>query len=85
MRYKSDSGFPEQLRPSRRTLEAYGRGRRLLRQEYVSDGKFEPAIEKLLKREEEEVDYIQVHSTTAGCFTFRIERADRPVRKASQD
>lgn len=76
-RYQADAGFPEELRSSPRTLEAYARGRRLLGQEYVTDGKFEPAIEKLFGHPE--VDYIQVHSTTAGCFTFRIERQDRPV------
>ena len=73
-RYDGDSGFPEELRASPRTLEAYSRSRRLLGQEYVADGKFEPAIEKLFDCAE--VDYIQVNSTTAGCFTFRIERAD---------
>ena len=73
-RYREDGGFPEELRGSPRTLEAYARGRKLVAQEYVADGKFEPAIEQLLDREE--VDYIQVNSTTAGCFTFRIERKE---------
>jgi hypothetical protein len=72
-RYSEDGGFPEELRASPRTLEAYARGRRLVTQEYVADGKFEPAIEKLLAHPD--VDYLQVNSTTAGCFTFRIERA----------
>ena len=76
-RYQGDSGLPEELRNSPRTLEAYGRGRRLLRLEYVADGKFEPAVQELFGQED--VDYIQVNSTTAGCFTFRIERADRPI------
>jgi len=71
-RYPGDGGFPAELRNSPRTLEAYARGRRLLGQEYIGDGKFEPVIEKLFCRPE--VDYIQVHSTTAGCFTFRVER-----------
>ena len=74
-RYQSYAGFPGELRGSPRTLEAYARGRRLLAQEYVADGEFEPAIDKLLRSSE--VDYIQVHSTTAGCFTFRIERDER--------
>jgi len=39
----------------------------------LADGKFEPAIEKLLAIPE--VNYLQVNSTTAGCFTFRVERA----------
>jgi Protein of unknown function (DUF1203) len=71
-RYAADAGFPDELRGSPRTLEAYARGRRLVAQDYVADGRFEPVIEQLLERAE--VDYIQVNSTTAGCYTFRIER-----------
>jgi hypothetical protein len=71
-RYPGDDGFPEELRGSPRTLEAYTRGRRLVVQEYVADGRFEPVIEQLFAQPE--VDYIQVNSTTAGCYTFRIER-----------
>ncbi|HEY2546527.1 MAG TPA: DUF1203 domain-containing protein [Candidatus Acidoferrum sp.] len=75
-RYPEHGGFPEELRVSPRTLEGYARGRRLIDQEYVSDGRFEPAIESLFAHPE--IDYLQVHSTTAGCFTFRIERASEP-------
>jgi hypothetical protein len=39
----------------------------------VADGNFEPVIEKLLAHPS--ADYLQINSTTAGCFTFRIERA----------
>jgi hypothetical protein len=77
-RYPEHGGFPEELRGSPRTVEAYARGRHLLAQEYVSDGKFEPAIEKLFTRAD--VDYLQVNSTTAGCFTFRIERGASPEK-----
>jgi len=72
-RYAEDGGFPKELRNSPRTLEGYARGRRLVAQEYVEDGQFEAAIESLFALPE--IDYLQVHSTTAGCFTFRIERA----------
>jgi hypothetical protein len=72
-RYTENAGFPEELRGSPRTVEAYAHGRRLLAQEYVTDGKFEPVIEKLLVHPC--TDYLQFNSTTAGCFTFRIERA----------
>ena len=71
-RYAEDAGFPDELRGSPRTLEAYSRGRRMVGQEHVTDGAFEAAIEKLFSNPK--VDYLQVHSTTAGCFTFRIER-----------
>ena len=77
-RYDGDAGFPEELRASPRTLEAYGRGRRLIAQEYVANGRYEPAIERLLGLEQ--VEYIQVNSTTAGCYTFRIERQNAPVK-----
>lgn len=72
-RYSEEAGFPEELRGSPRTVEAYARGRRLIALEYVDGGKFEPAIEKLFSHSK--VDYLQVNSTTAGCFTLRIERA----------
>jgi hypothetical protein len=73
-RYDENAGFPEELRGSPRTLEGYARGRRLIAQEYVSDGAFEPAIDKLFSNGV--IDYIQVQSTTAGCFTFRIDRRE---------
>jgi len=73
-RYYGDGEFPEELRSSPRTLEAYARGRKLTGTEYVADGNYEGAIEKLFANPE--AAYIQVNSTTAGCFTFRIERAD---------
>lgn len=66
------ANFPEELRNSPRTLEAYAHGRKLVGTEYVADGKYEEAIEKLFANLE--AAYIQVNSTTAGCFTFRIDR-----------
>jgi len=71
-RYPENGGFPEELRGSPRTVEAYAQGRKLKGQEYVADGRFELAIETLFA--DRDVDYLQVNSTTAGCFTFRIER-----------
>jgi hypothetical protein len=71
-RYPEDGGFPAALRQSPRTLNAYGRGRRLLAQEYVEGENVDSTIERLLERAE--VDYIHVRSTTAGCYTFRVER-----------
>ena len=74
-RYTEDAGFPEELRGSPRTIEAYGAGRELLEQVHVSDGKPDDAVQGFFARPA--VNYLQVHSTTAGCFTFRIERGDR--------
>lgn len=71
-RYAETGGFPEQLRASPRTLEAYSFGRHFVAWERVTDGRFETVIEAMFLNPR--VDYIQVNSTTAGCFTFRIER-----------
>jgi hypothetical protein len=70
----NNAAFPEEMRNSPRTLEAYASGRKLLATEYVGDGRYEAAIERLFANTE--AAYIQVNSTTAGCFTFRIERAN---------
>lgn len=72
-RYPEDGGFPAALRTSPRTLNAYTRGRRLLATAYVENGNLDAGVEKLLARAD--VDYLHVRSTTAGCYTFRIERA----------
>jgi hypothetical protein len=71
-RYPEDAGFPAALRESPRTLNAYSRGRRLLAQEYVEGENVDATIERLFERSD--VDYIHVRSTTAGCYTFRVER-----------
>ena len=73
-RYPEDGGFPAALRKSSRTLNAYARGRRLVAVAYVENGSVDAKIEELFAGTE--VDYIHVRSTTAGCYTFRIERAD---------
>lgn len=72
-RYDEHSGFPEDMRSHRLTLNAYATGRRLLAQEYVEDGAVEPVIEQLLA--DSRIRYIHVRDTEAGCYDFRIERA----------
>lgn len=71
-RYPEDAGFPGELRKSPRTLNAFARGARLVAQEFAEDSNIDAAIEKLFARAD--VNYIHVRSTTAGCYTFRIER-----------
>ena len=72
-RYDEHTGFPEEMRSHRLTLNAYATGRRLLAQEYVEDGAVEPVIEQLLT--DSRIRYIHVRDTEAGCYDFRIERA----------
>lgn len=67
------AGFPEDMRRHALTLNAYARGRRLAAVEYVEDGDVETVVDRLLTRTD--VDYIHVRDTAAGCYDFRIERA----------
>lgn len=71
-RFPEDGGFPEDLRSHRLTFAAYGNGRRLVLEEYVPNGEVESAITHLLERED--VNYVHVRDTEAGCYDFRIER-----------
>jgi hypothetical protein len=76
-RYPEYGVFPSALRKSPRTLNAYARGRKFVAQEYVEEGNVDATVERLFARHD--VDYIHVRSTTAGCYTFRLERAGRPA------
>lgn len=71
-RYPESSGFPQDLRAHPLTFNAYAKGRRLLVQHYVDDGRPEIAIENLLQRVE--IDYLHVRDTRAGCYDLCIER-----------
>ena len=65
-------GFPPELRDLPLTLEAYGPDRWIVARERVADGEVDAAIERLLAREE--VGYIHVRNTQAGCYIARVER-----------
>ena len=71
-RFSGNGGFPEDLRSHRLTFAAYGVGRRLFAEVFVENGQVEPGILGLLERED--VWYLHVRDTEAGCYDFRIER-----------
>jgi len=71
-RYPEDAGFPADSRRRPLTRNAYGRRRKLVAQEYVRDGAVEPILARLL--DSNDVDYVHVHDTNAGCFDFTVER-----------
>jgi len=73
-RFRDDAGFPDDLRSHRLTLAAFGDGRRVISEEHVENGEVEPLIARLL--EQDEVKYLHVRDTEAGCYDFRIERRD---------
>jgi hypothetical protein len=72
-RYADEGRLPKHLFESPRTLNAYAKGRRLVAQEYVQGAQASEVVERLFGRGD--VEYVHVRSTTAGCYTFRVERA----------
>jgi len=71
-RYDGERGIPETYRGRLLTLEAFGADRKLLAEVRASDSREEKIAEELFANQE--VKYIQVRSTEAGCFLFRLER-----------
>ena len=71
-RYPEHGGFPQDLLGHDLMLVAYGRGRRHRGEERVSGAAIDEALVRLLGRQD--VDYIHVRDTAAGCYDCRIER-----------
>jgi hypothetical protein len=71
-RYSATDEYPADLR-SHRVIRAYDAGENMIDAIVVGDNEPEAVIEKLLR--EPGTAFLQVHSVTRGCYTFRIERA----------
>jgi hypothetical protein len=71
-RYPENGGFPVDIRSHDLTIAAYARGRLLRSEEHIAGKDVEGAIGRLLARDD--VDYLHVRDTDAGCYDFRIER-----------
>jgi hypothetical protein len=70
--YEGWNGIPEIYRGRLLTLEAFGADRKLIAEVRVSDSEEVKIAQELFGNSE--VKYIQVRSTEAGCFLFRLER-----------
>ncbi len=71
-RHPEYGGFPSDLVAHDLTLAAYGRGRRLRAEERVTGKEIDAGIARLLARDD--VDYLHVRDTQAGCYDLRVER-----------
>lgn len=71
-RHDEKSGFPEQLRKHPLTLIGYGKGRRLITEVHVEDGKIEDRLDRVFA--DGNVAYVHVRDMHAGCYDFRVER-----------
>ena len=65
--------IPEVYRGRLLTLEGFGDDRALLQEIRVGNGEEQAAAERLFQQEK--IRYVNVRSTEAGCFLFRLERA----------
>jgi hypothetical protein len=72
-RHPDSDAIPEEYRGRLLTLEGYGENRALVKEIRVSDGAEERAAEELFS--EARIRYVNVRSTEAGCFLFRLERS----------
>jgi hypothetical protein len=72
-RHPASGVIPEEYRGRLLTLEGYGEKRALVKEIRVRDGAEERAAEQLFG--ETKIRYVNVRSTEAGCFLFRLERA----------
>ncbi len=72
-RYPEHGGFPADLRSHALTLAAYGSGRVLRAEERVAGEGVDEVIARLLGRDD--VAYLHVRDTRAGCYDLRVERA----------
>ena len=73
-RYQEDGGYPEGLRQYPSVLSAYGPDQRLLMQMHVDNGEQPEAVRQLFERDD--VRYVHVRDKSAGCYDFRVERAE---------
>lgn len=65
-------GIPEAYRGRLLTLEAFGADRKLISEVRATDSREEKIAEEMFVNPD--VEYVQVRSTEAGCFLFRLER-----------
>lgn len=72
-RYEGAGAIPETYRGRLLTLEAFGADRKLVAEVRTANSNEEGLANELLQNPA--VEYINVRSTEAGCFLFRLERA----------
>jgi len=80
-RYEENAGFPKELRESPRTLEGYARGRRLIAQEYVTNGEFEPAVDRLFSARTLTTSWCtaRLRAVSPSASSAQLNRSARPA------
>jgi hypothetical protein len=73
-RYTGDGEIPAEYLGQPLTFEAFGADRTRIAERRVAGEKEDDTVQELFQQAE--VQYVHVRSTSAGCYLFRIERAD---------
>ncbi len=71
-RHLEESVIPEEYHGRALTLEAFGEDRKRLGEARVQEGNADETARRLF--EHQDVKYVHVRSTDAGCYLFRLER-----------
>jgi hypothetical protein len=72
--FNSNGQIPAEYCSQPLTLEAFGEYRERLGERLLKDNDGDAALQEIF--ENAEVQYVHVRSTTAGCYLFRVERAE---------
>ena len=81
LRHPNNDAIPEAYRGRLLTLEGFGNERALVKEIRASGGVEQKAAEDLFN--DPDVQYVNVRSTEAGCFLFRLERPSSGVAARS--
>jgi hypothetical protein len=71
--YDKVNEIPEQLRKRTLAVRSFDTKGMMVDNRLVDGQQIEPVIEKLLAPSN--VDYLHIHSSAAGCYAARVERA----------
>lgn len=72
--YDGNGELPAEYQGQPLTLEAFGDDRRRVSEKLVSGTNGNAVLQEIFQ--DSDVKYIHVRSTSAGCYLFRVERAD---------
>jgi hypothetical protein len=72
--YSGDGQIPQEYERQPLTFEAFGAERKRLGEKNIRENDGDLALQELFR--DPAVNYVHARSTTAGCYLFRVERAE---------
>lgn len=74
--FAGDGQIPAEYRGQPLTFEAFGENRERLGERLLKNADGDTALQEIFQNAK--VEYVHVRSTSAGCYLFRVERAEQP-------